>query len=174
MAVYTFHVPRDAMPGDRAALERAVLVRDGFSWGALIFQLLWCLWNRLWLIAIGVILISTVLSFGLELAGLPEVAIGAAGFLFALWFAFEANNLRRMMLERRGLVMRGVVVARNEEEAERRAFAIWLKDQEPQEVSEKHKPQAEEAATSVRSAVYNPGIRDTGIIGLFPSTEERR
>ncbi len=178
MAVYTFHLPRDAAPGDARALEDAVLVRDGFSWGAFIFQVLWCLWNRLWLVALGFVLVSAALSFSLEWAGLPQAAIVVAGVLLAILFALEANNLRRLSLERRGLALRGVVVAPDLHEAERRAFSLWLD------------PQAEAAAHAAAEAAPSPSAparsrtaphgrdpfvaQDREIIGLFPAAEEPR
>lgn len=172
MAVYTFHVPAGAGRGDARALERAVLVRDGFSWGALVFQVLWCLWNRLWLVALGFLAVGLVLTFALEWAGLPDVAVGAASLLLALLFAFEANNLRRLSLERRGLEARGVVVAPDRLEAERRAFSIWLagggqEDGQGQEAS------APVAPVSPRAAPARAD-RDPQVIGLFPAAEEPR
>src|SRR6478672_11524495 len=47
MNVYTVHLK--GSKDDLAALERAVFVREGFSWAALIVGPLWLLWNRLWL-----------------------------------------------------------------------------------------------------------------------------
>ena len=35
MKTYTLHVAADAAPGDAGTLERAVLVKDGFSWAAM-------------------------------------------------------------------------------------------------------------------------------------------
>ena len=55
MQTYTFHLPRDARPGDADALERADLVKDGFSWGAFFFTVLWFFWHRLWLAGLAVL-----------------------------------------------------------------------------------------------------------------------
>lgn len=176
MAVYTFHLPRDAAPGDAHALDNAVLVRDGFSWGAFFFQVLWCLWNRLWLVALGFVLVSAALSFSLEWAGLPQAAIVLAGALLALLFALEANNLRRLTLERRGLALRGVVVAPDLYEAERRAFSLWLG---PQEEAAAHTAAEAAPLAPARSRPAQPArdplvARDREIIGLFPAAEEPR
>ena len=40
MKTYTLHLPTDAARAIRRA-RRAVLVNDGFSWGAFFFSLLW-------------------------------------------------------------------------------------------------------------------------------------
>src|SRR5690606_11439741 len=47
MAVYTLHLPAGAQPGDARVLDEAVIVKDGIAWWALIFPLVWFLWNRL-------------------------------------------------------------------------------------------------------------------------------
>lgn len=187
MAVYTFHVPGNAARGDARALEEAVLVRDGFSWGALVFQVLWCLWNGLWLVAIGFLLVSVALSLGLDWAGVPDAAIGLAGLLLAVLFALEANNLRRLSLERRGLALRGVVVAPDLHEAERRAFSVWLAAggdgqgtepvrTEPAQARSQTQGTAPAGASRHVPARANPAhaARDQQVIGLFPAAEEPR
>lgn len=171
MAVYTFHVRGNSLRGDARALDDAVLVRDGFSWGALIFQILWCLWNGLWLIALGFLLVSVALSFGLEWAGAPDTAIGFAGLLLAILFGFEANNLRRLSLERRGLALRGVIVAPDLHEAERRAFSVWLSSEPVGQASPPvHAPHAHAPART--KPAYT--ARGPEVIGLFPAAEEPR
>ena len=177
MAVYTFHVPQDAAPGDPKALERAVLVRDGFSWGALVFQPFWCLWNRLWLMAFGWVAMTMAVSAIIATLGISDAAGRAANLLLACLFAFEANSLRRLALEWRGLAMHGVVVAPNAQEAERRAFAIWLKADQPSASVAEETLVSEEAASAPAPFphfIHKPDMRDTGIIGLFPPAEDMR
>lgn len=70
MRSYTLHLPADARPGESVELDRAVLVRDGFSWPAFAFTVLWFLFHRLWIAALVV------------LVGL--VALAAAGFVLGL------------------------------------------------------------------------------------------
>lgn len=196
MAVYTFHVPDGAMPGDRGALERAAVVRDGFSWGALIFQLLWCLWNGLWLVALAFLLLSLGLGLALGYAGVPDGTSALIGVLLALLFAWEANNLRRLTLERRGLPVRGVVVADSAGEAERRAFANWLEQGKigQEKVGQESARQGDVPAHSAAyvhaagTGAQNAGqhlpqpvlpqsslpLGEAGVIGLFPPAEEPR
>ncbi|MGV6876104.1 DUF2628 domain-containing protein [Pseudochelatococcus sp. B33] len=176
MAVYTFHVPGNAARGDAKALEQAVLVRDGFSWSALIFQVLWCLWNGLWLVALAFLLVSVALSFGLEWAGVPDAAIGLAGLLLAILFALEANNLRRLSLERRGLALRGVVVAPDLHEAERRAFSVWLEGDGQGQGQRQGQGTAPAGPLQHAPARAKPAYaaRDPEVIGLFPAAEEPR
>ena len=53
MTTYTFTCRRSA-PGHPAGLDGALLVKDGFSWGAFLFPFLWFFANRLWLAGLAV------------------------------------------------------------------------------------------------------------------------
>src|SRR4051812_20065507 len=114
---YTMHVPAAAEPGDPDALDKAELVRDGFSWGAFVFAFLWFFWNRLWLAGIGVL--AAILIIGLVLQ-LLDVGMGAAfvvELLFGLLVGFEANSLKSWTLRRKKPAV-DVVTASDREEAE--------------------------------------------------------
>jgi hypothetical protein len=106
----------------RDAAERAVFVRDGFSWPALLLGPLWLLAHRMWL----VFLLYAVVLVGVPaLAGslLGDDAAGIVGFGIAVWFAFEARALRRWSLARRGWTLMAVVEGRRFRNAERRYFS---------------------------------------------------
>ena len=120
MAVYTVHAPR--LPeGETPDPAELVFIKDGFCWPALFIPLVWLIWRGLWL----TLLLYLVLAIGLgmlsALAG--SDASTAVTVLFALWFALEANGLRRWTVERRRYALVGVVEGRSLEEAERRFFA---------------------------------------------------
>src|SRR4028119_423239 len=57
MSTFTLHLPRDARPGDTAALDEAELVKDAFSWGAFFFTFFWFFAHRLWLAGLAVLAI---------------------------------------------------------------------------------------------------------------------
>ena len=67
MNTYTLHLPTEARPGDRDALDRAEVVKDGFS-GRSFFSVLWFFYNRLWLAGLGVL--AVMVAFGAGLAAL--------------------------------------------------------------------------------------------------------
>ncbi len=95
-----------------------VLVREGFSWGALLIGPVWLLAHRVWIPAVLVIA-ANVLAGALA----PE---GLQLFLFAaisLLVGFSGNDLRRFSLERRGYLLRHVVTARNADGALSRLLA---------------------------------------------------
>lgn len=88
----------------------SVLVREGFSWGALLLPTLWFLWHRMWLVALLHALAFVALAVLLP-AGIGRWVILAGQILVAL----HARDLRRWTLARRGHALAGVIVARDEE-----------------------------------------------------------
>ncbi len=123
MAIYTVHLP----PGEGAGpdrLETAEFVRDGFSWLALFFPLVWLLWHRLWWATLGWLLAVV----GIEVLGrfAGETVAGIVAVVFAVWFALVARDIRRWTLERNGRPAVAAVEADRRDEAERRFFDAWL------------------------------------------------
>ncbi|CAH1657075.1 MULTISPECIES: DUF2628 domain-containing protein [unclassified Chelatococcus] len=173
MAVYTLHVPAEDMPGDPAALGDAVLLKDGFAWGAFIFQVFWCLYHRLWLVALALAVVTLGVSAGLQWFGLPSFAVTVISLLIAAFFALEANGLRRRKLERHGFRPAGVVVADSYSDAEARAFSAWLDTREPGIV-----PPGRTTPTSVydqpRHKVAAGAAGTHPVLGLFPDQEGPR
>ena len=74
MRSYTLHLPADARPGESLGLDRALLVRDGFSWPAFAFTVLWFLFHRLWLAALLVLVGLVALAAAGIALGLPAGA----------------------------------------------------------------------------------------------------
>jgi hypothetical protein len=179
MTLYTVHAPRPA-GGDAAAADPAdlVFVKDGFCWPALFVPIVWLVWRGLWL----ALLLYLVLAVGLAvLSGLGGSDISTAVMvLFSIWFALEANGLRRWTLERRRHVLVGVVEGRNVEEAERRYFAGVAEDTPapgpapatpgpaPLVAAEPPPPPAPPMPPPL------PPRRDPGIVGLFPTPRPGR
>jgi hypothetical protein len=121
MAIYTVLAPalRD---GDVAPDPmKTVFVKDGFSWPALFFAVIWMIYRRMWLVLVVYVAVGLAAGFVAQRTG-GDVA-GFAMVLAHLLFALEANNLRRWTLERRGLRLVGVAEGRNVEEAEIGYFA---------------------------------------------------
>lgn len=159
MAVYTvFEPPLEDDDAARRATKFA-FVRDGFTWGAFIFDILWMLWHRLWLVAF---LFAVV--FG-AMAAIASTARLPTGVMFVIWLlvkfliGLEAATLRRWTLQRRRWRELGSVVADNLQTAERRFFDHWVG------------AQVLTGAVSFRAPTQTYAqAADTGhdIIGLFP------
>ncbi|MEJ1156957.1 DUF2628 domain-containing protein [Prosthecomicrobium sp. N25] len=117
MPIYTVHAPAGATGPE--VHDRTVLVREGFSWAALIFQVFWILWHRLWWVLAGWLAAFAAIA---AVSRFSPASGSVLEMLFFVWFATVANDARRWTLERRGLGLAGVVHAPNTDEAEKRWF----------------------------------------------------
>jgi hypothetical protein len=167
MKTYTLHLPREAQPGDPEILERADLVKDGFSWGAFLFTFLWFWFHRLWLAGLAVFI--ALVAFDAVLAALQVQAFAAtvAHLLLMLLIGFEANSLRRWTYLRRDRPVVDVVGANDQDEAAAKAFARWLSGP-----AQPRLPVARTTA-SVPQSSYRSGPSEP-VIGLFPEPERPR
>jgi hypothetical protein len=159
MAAYTLHLDAHARPGERTALERAVVLRDGFSWGALIFQPLWFLWHRLWLAALVVTIAIAALAATCSLLKVTSGATFMAQLALALFFAHEANAIRAFTLTRRARPAVDTVISDDRDSAEARLFGRWLARQPA--------PLGAGTVPAMRTA-HAP------VVGLFPEPEGGR
>lgn len=164
MNTYTLHLPRDARPGDPDALERAELVKDGFSWGAFFFTFLWFFVHRLWLAGLGVLVVLVAFNIGLAWLNVHPAAGFLAQVLLSLLIGLEANSLRRWTYARRGRPVADVVIAPDEEAAETKAFARWLD----------RTAQTRSPGRSAVPQVSTPYRGSEPVIGLFPEAERPR
>ena len=128
MPVYTVHAPVVTNAGIAAA-DRFAFVRDGFHFWAALTGGLWLAWHRLWLALLGWILMLVAVDVGLSALGAGGSAIFWANVLVALLMGFEAASLRRWTLSRRNWRQLDIVVADDEEAAERRFFDRWTAKQ---------------------------------------------
>ena len=103
MRFYTAHIRSGAAP---------VLVREGFSWGALFFGPLWLAAHRVWIPAV-VSLAAFVMIFVLTDGRMAAALLIALVVLIGL----SGYDLRRWSLDHRGYVLSQVVTARDELEA---------------------------------------------------------
>ena len=128
MPVYTVHAP--VTNGDGvAATDRFAFVRDGFHVWAALLAPIWLAWHRLWLALLGWIVVTLAVDVGLAKFGAGGTAILLANVLIALLMGFEAPSLERWTLSRRNWRQLDVVVADDEEAAERRFFDRWTAKQ---------------------------------------------
>ena len=117
MSMFTVHLRAGdldrPMPSDEP-----VFVREGFSWGAYFFAPLWSVFRRSWLGFFGWIAAAAlILALG-RYFGVAELAIIGAFLALNLIFGFEAAQLRRRSLARRGYHLVDVVSGHNSSEAE--------------------------------------------------------
>lgn len=159
MATYTVLLPPPSKrAGPSTRMERAVFVRDGFSWPAFLFPVLWLLFNRMWLILILFVAIAVGIAIAVDAIGGPIE--GIAAFAFTLLFGFEANGLKRWALMQRGYEFVAVMVGRRAD-CEQRFYA--------EELDTADYPPARPEPVHGRTTTPPPQLAgDTGILGLFP------
>jgi hypothetical protein len=128
MPVYTVHAPK-ADNAAIAATDRFAFVRDGFHVWAALLGPVWLAWHRLWLALLGWIVLFPAIDVGMASLGAGRGAIFLVNVLLALLMGFEAASLKRWTLSRRNWRQLDIVVADNEESAERRFFDRWTAKQ---------------------------------------------
>jgi len=103
MRFWTAHTKPDAEP---------ILVREGFSWGALIFGPFWLAYHRAWtataIVAAADILVGVLV---------PEPFSIMLELGLALFVGLIGHDLRRWSIEARGYLLSHVLAARTETEA---------------------------------------------------------
>lgn len=174
MAVYTVHQPPLGKGENAPDPARFTFVRDGFYvWGFLL-SFFWMLRHRLWLAAVLFVALIILLEIGLRYAGVSSgwrtLILVAPAFLVGL----EGATLRRWTLKLRGWTNVGVVIADNQDDAERRFFVNWQAGTRPNAA-----PPPAQAASVVRGPVA-PSLRASyprneasGVIGSFPEPDRR-
>ncbi|MBX2804883.1 MAG: DUF2628 domain-containing protein [Hyphomicrobiales bacterium] len=163
MQTYTVYEKRVASDNMNERATDLVFVREGFVYLALFIPALWLLFHGLW----RGLLLYLALSIGLVVAltelGVTDQIVGFGGLVINLIFAFEARDIQRAAIERKGYNMRAVVSGRSLEECERRFIAEWLP------VARRERERL--AAASIPGNGGSEGVPQTSVpvIGMFPS-----
>ncbi len=103
MRVWTAHLRRDAEP---------VLLREGFSWGALLFGPIWLAAHRAWIPAALSFVAYVLIAL---LAPPPIASVIAIGLAWLL--GLIGRDMVRWSMAQRGYIETHVVVARNDVDA---------------------------------------------------------
>ena len=176
MPVYTVHAPI-ANGADLAATDRFAFVRDGFHFWAAILGVVWLAWHRLWLALTGWIVLTAALDFGMVKLGVGGGAVLLVDILLALLLGFEAASLERWTLSRRNWRQLDIVVANDEEAAERRFFDRWTARQRG---LSNDQPAIDRGAPPPTRDIPGqpfskpPPLPHSDIIGLFPDPGAQR
>jgi hypothetical protein len=169
-ATYTLHVARHALPGDPDALDRASLVRDGFSWGAFLAPPVWFFWHRHWVAGIVALIVTFGFGAALRALGVSFGATLVAELLLQFLVGLEGSSIRRWLYARRGRPAVDLVQASTSAEAEVKSFGRWLSDERG--TSRYPAPDAGYGRTGM--APFGFGRDPEPVIGLFPDAEGRR
>jgi hypothetical protein len=171
MPVYTVHAPRGADAAVRDGTGKFAFVRDGFFVWAFLLGPVWLAWHRLWLALLGYVAVTAVGAGALSLLDAGTGARFAVMLLIASLMGFEAASLWRWTLSRRNWRQIDIVVADDEEAAERRFFDRWTLKQ--RDLSNDQSAVDRGAPPPTRDVSGQPFSRPpplphNEIIGLFP------
>jgi Protein of unknown function (DUF2628) len=129
MPVYTVHAPVAGGTDVRGEADKFVFVRDGFYVWAFLAGPVWLAWHRLWLALIGYLAVTVGFAVVLSLLHAGAGTRFTVMLLIALLMGVEAASLWRWTLSRRKWGQLDIVVADDEETAERRFFDRWTFNQ---------------------------------------------
>ena len=116
--IYTVHIN----PSEANAMEKAIFVREGFNIIAFLFGMFWAVYHRMWFMAVGLAIIMAFFGAAEEQKWFDAASIAIIHIAFNFIIGFQANDLRRAHLSRRGYIMSDVVVSDNELSAQQRYF----------------------------------------------------
>jgi hypothetical protein len=169
MPVYTVHAPVTS-GADIRATDRFAFVRDGFHVWAALLGPVWLAWHRLWLALIGWIVVMAAIDVAMVSLGVGRGAIFFVDLLLALLMGFEAASLWRWTLSRRNWRQLDIVVADDEESAERRFFDRWTASQRILNDQSAVDRGAPPPTRNIPGQPFSrpPPVPPSEIIGLFP------
>jgi hypothetical protein len=127
MKVFTVHTRHGGLDPDRDV----VLVKEGFSWPAFLFTVVWALWCRLWLVALAIVVVEVAFNAVLAALGADPASRAAVSLGMAVGLGLVGNDLKRWTLSRRGYVESDIVTGLDADAAEGRFF-----DRHPQIAAE--------------------------------------
>ena len=116
MRLYAAYVAPASLERDRAV----AMVKQGMSWPAFFFSVLWALWHRLW--GTAVLLALALVGFDLLflVLGVDDTASAIAWLGLAVYTGLSASDWRCRGLERRDMRLTAIVAAPNAERAVQR------------------------------------------------------
>jgi hypothetical protein len=93
-----------------------------------------------------------------------KTVFGWLGLALVVLFAFEANDLRRAALERRGYRQMGIAIGSGRDDAELAFFRSWL----PQQTRGRQREVVVDRPQSAGFPAPKASGEAEGVIGLFP------
>ena len=171
MPVYTVHAPVVNGAEARNAADGFAFVRDGFHFWAFVLGPLWLAWHRLWLALLGYVVMMVGVAVSLSLLRAGAGTRFTVLLLIALLMGFEAASLWRWTVSRRKWRQLDVVVADDEETAERRFFDRWTSRQRNVGTDQPAVDRGAPPPTrNIPGQAFSrpPPLPHSDVIGLFP------
>ncbi|CDZ50966.1 DUF2628 domain-containing protein [Neorhizobium galegae] len=138
--------PNDPRSGPKRDFQSTLVLRDGFSWLALLFPWIWLFWHRLWVAGIVVLLVQIGSGVLMQVPGFWTAGL-LLGFATSLLTALEGRHYRSEALIRRGWTLETVIAATDLRTAEEIYFSrLPQPQQQPMPVSAEWAKQAKPPA----------------------------
>lgn len=161
MTAYYVYEPGSEAPTVSARADALDFVKDGISWLALIVPAFWLIYHRMWIELLVYLAVYAALGWAMSYSQNGSDLLSWVAIALSLLLAFEANDLRRYALERKGYRQVAVAIGGSREAAELSFFRSWLPEQS---IS----PKAPQRSTKNEASVsVVPGGTEE-VIGLFP------
>lgn len=116
MRLYSVHLRDYGRRTDRDL----VLVKEGFSWMAFLFTVIWALAHRMWWVAMAVFALFVLIGSALVALGVGETTDGLITLALMVGLGMVGNDLRRWTLARADFQEVAIVSGKNAEDATRR------------------------------------------------------
>jgi hypothetical protein len=126
VSAFTVHEPPETGGTRLERAERLLFIRDGFSWRAALFAPFYFLLRAEWLALAVYAAAAALLLAILRLVGAGDEWFGWVFALLNVVAGFEAAELQRWSLARRGWREIATVGGQGQDDAERRFFEAWL------------------------------------------------
>ncbi|UIK05481.1 DUF2628 domain-containing protein [Neorhizobium galegae] len=138
--------PNDPRSGPERDLQSILVLRDGFSWLALLFPWIWLFWHRLWIAGSVVLLVQIGSGILMQVPGFWTAGL-LLGFATSLLTALEGRHYRSEALIHRGWALGTVISAHDLRTAEEIYFSgLPQPEQQPMPVSAEWAKQAKPPA----------------------------
>ena len=167
MTLYSVYEPPSEAQELEDRADSLVFVKEGFSWPALLVPGFWLLYRRMWLELVMFLGLFLVLAYVFGPSEVGKTVFGWLSIAIVVLFAFEANDLRRAALERRGYKQMGIAVGPGRDAAELAFFRSWLPQEEKGRQRESAPQRPANPANTGIPAPRTSGEAE-GVIGLFP------
>jgi hypothetical protein len=167
VTLYSVYEPGTEAGAPEERAQKFVFVKEGFCWPALFIPLIWLLYRRLWLEFVLFLLVLVAIPLAIGTGPEARGLVSLASFGASLILAFEANDLRRWALERRGYKFMGLGAGKNQDEAELSYLRHWLGDRS--RTQQPAPPSPPPRQTQVRPIPDR--TQSDEVIGLFPKPD---
>jgi hypothetical protein len=165
VTLYSVYEPPGEAEDIEARADSLVFIKEGFSWGALLVPGLWLIYRRMWLELVLFLGLFLVLGWVFGPSEPGKTMFGWLSLALVVLFAFEANDLRRAALERRGYRQMGTAVGPGRDAAELAFFRTWL----PQQEKGRQRGSVPERPRNANIPAPKTSGEAEGVIGLFPA-----